>query len=766
MPGKDERTTFAFRVDAFSQNVTIRCYGAQDDATTNPYKSKPPNVDPRGTDNHEESNVRVSVNGKVVAKHTYPSPNEDYYFPVAGVTVIMLRTGSGLPLFAITTTGADGSFYIQWDLGKAKDLSSAPRFTLGVTNYNTDVYTPPPAQAAISLVQGQNNLFRSMDFTLSFELGFQQGRAPDIAELNISPDRQVNLRQIGLFKIQADEEMQAIQEALTQPLPLFEETEHFASGFRERASRQGDALHVGYNGTTTASLLYITPGRFLLAQATISTPDQPTTWAYKDDEAQFFIQKSDPGKYRMLADGHDYTDDVRERLYLEDVEGAMRAGRETAAVPIQGVNANYLDPRPGFKSSTARAIDFDLSLPYASYNWEIFFHIPFLVAIQLGKNMRFEEAEHWFHLIFNPMTDEDGDEAMQYWRFLPFRQAGRGNSIEDLLKLLAKATSGQTLTQEEVDLSNQIRLQIEEWKDHPFQPHAIARSRVRAYQLVVVLKYLENLIAWADQLFRQDTIESINKATQLYIRAARILGNRPVANPSLPKLEAGSYRTLLGKWDELSNAWVSFEALIGLWIKHLQWLKEHGVVGPNGTAEIEEKIKQLIEQLRSLATLYFCVPHNEKLLEYWDTVEDRLFKIRHCMNIEGVERHLPLFEPPIDPALLVQATAAGLDLSTVLADLNAPLPHYRFNIMLQKALELASEVKSMGAALLSALEKKDAEELALLRSKQEIELLKQVTEVREQQIKEAQANLEALRRTRLVIFERYRHYQDCLAGPM
>ena len=41
------------------------------------------------------------------------------------------------------------------------------------------------------------------------------------------------------------------------------------------------------------------------------------------------------------------------------------------------------------------------------------------------------------------------------------------------------------------------------------------------------------------------------------------------------------------------------------------------------------------------------MPQNDKLLGYWDTVADRLFKIRHCMNIEGVVRQLPLFEPPI-----------------------------------------------------------------------------------------------------------------------
>ncbi|WNZ27331.1 hypothetical protein HJG54_31075 [Leptolyngbya sp. NK1-12] len=93
------------------------------------------------------------------------------------------------------------------------------------------------------------------------------------------------------------------------------------------------------------------------------------------------------------------------------------------------------------------------------------------------------------------------------------------------------------------------------------------------------------------------------------------------------------------------------------------------------------------------------------------------------MNILGVARQLPLFEPPIDPALLVKATAAGIDISSALNDINAALPHYRFNVMVQKASELCAELKSLGAALLSALEKRDAEALALMRSSHEIEML-------------------------------------------
>jgi hypothetical protein len=52
------------------------------------------------------------------------------------------------------------------------------------------------------------------------------------------------------------------------------------------------------------------------------------------------------------------------------------------------------------------------------------------------------------------------------------------------------------------------------------------------------------------------------------------------------------------------------------------------------------------------------------MLSYWDTVADRLYKIRHCMNIEGVVRQLALFEPPIDSGKLVKAIAAGVDISS------------------------------------------------------------------------------------------------------
>ena len=88
----------------------------------------------------------------------------------------------------------------------------------------------------------------------------------------------------------------------------------------------------------------------------------------------------------------------------------------------------------------------------------------------------------------------------------------------------------------------------------------------------------------------------------------------------------------------------------------------------------------------------------------WDTVSDRLFKIRHCMHLEEVGRQLPLFDPPIDPGALIRAAAAGVDISTVLIDMSAPLPLYRFTFRVLRAQDVCNEVKALGSAMLAALE--------------------------------------------------------------
>jgi hypothetical protein len=132
------------------------------------------------------------------------------------------------------------------------------------------------------------------------------------------------------------------------------------------------------------------------------------------------------------------------------------------------------------------------------------------------------------------------------------------------------------------------------------------------------------------------------------------------------------------------------------------------------------------------------------------------------MNIEGIVRQLPLFDPPIDPGMLVKAAAAGIDISSLVSGLNQPLAPVRSWLLIQKALEICSEVRYLGAALLSALEKKDNEALGLLRQKHEINIQKLATDLRYLQWKEAEAATEALVRSRDRAVEQYRFAQRLL----
>ncbi len=110
------------------------------------------------------------------------------------------------------------------------------------------------------------------------------------------------------------------------------------------------------------------------------------------------------------------------------------------------------------------------------------------------------------------------------------------------------------------------------------------------------------------------------------------------------------------------------------------------------------------------------------LLGFWDTVADRLFKIRNCMNIEESSASFRSSSSRSIPRSWFVPLRQGLDLGTILADLNAPTPLYRFQTLLGRASELCGDVRALGAALLGALEKLDAEAVSRLRSSHELQL--------------------------------------------
>lgn len=132
-----------------------------------------------------------------------------------------------------------------------------------------------------------------------------------------------------------------------------------------------------------------------------------------------------------------------------------------------------------------------------------------------------------------------------------------------------------------------------------------------------------------------------------------------------------SFDDLLPKLDAFANALVDIENVMG-----------SGGGGGGGGGDGMPRPQ----------TFYFKIPPNDKLLGYWKTVADRLFKLRHCQNIAGVTRQLALFDAPIDPGLLIRAQNAGVDLGSVLSDMQSPLPNYRFSVFYKQALDYAEAV--------------------------------------------------------------------------
>jgi peptidoglycan hydrolase-like protein with peptidoglycan-binding domain len=386
-------------------------------------------------------------------------------------------------------------------------------------------------------------------------------------------------------------------------------------------------------------------------------------------------------------------------------------------------------------------VDFGSTASFSIYNWELFFHIPFLIACRLSDNQRFEDSLRWFHYIFDPTNgtgtqgaEEGADWRKQYWITKPFHEQASGHYIKQGIDYI-------------LSLANSHAGSIAEWRNNPFQPHVVAAQRPVAYQRAVLLRYIDNLIAWGDQLFLRDTIESLNEATTLYVLASELLGRRPVRIQNGESRPPQSYAKLVAQTelDAFSNATGS---------PSLDELAAENSVSPP-TVEPLTSFRQ--EPLPILSPSYFQNPGNENLQAYWTKLSTRFFNLRNCRNFEGVKRQLPLFEPPIDPALLVRAAAAGLDISQ-LAGTTTQRTHYRFLKLLQKANEVCSEVRSLGEKLLAALEKKDGEALASLRSAHEIRLLEATRSIKAQQIKETKESLKGLEISKANAQQRHDYY--------
>jgi hypothetical protein len=477
-------------------------------------------------------------------------------------------------------------------------------------------------------------------------------------------------------------------------------------------------------------------------------------YIYADDRRSFFVKPKPREGSQILLAYHPFARQFRNILVAKGIDELMQRKTQFSVssfvFALDYITDESRDPQY-WHNYPAETVEFDRREAYSLYNWELFFHAPLFIATRLSQNGRFEEAARWFHFIFDPSgPDPHGLElprqpdwetrpypggTQKFWITKPFFERQGADYVDQLIAKIMKLISA---VPDEPDVERrkqleaaraQLIIEVRRWRENPFDPHQIASGRTVAYQKATVMKYLDNLIAWGDKLFASDKLEEVFEALQLYVLASEILGPRPVRLPSARDGAAKTYAEIEANLDTFGNALVAVENLLPIMPTRLP---------------------------RPPLSLYFCIPRNEKLSRYWDLVEDRLYKVRHCLSLDGRFRQLDLFSPSLDPGALVAAWAAGGSISEREGDVGT---HYRFHTWLRKANELAADLKALGSSLLSIFEKKDVESLSRMRQAHEIRLLQLIRASKEAMIQDAELTLSSLELGREMAATRTRFYE-------
>ena len=395
-------------------------------------------------------------------------------------------------------------------------------------------------------------------------------------------------------------------------------------------------------------------------------------------------------------------------LFSEGIDGFL-------SIPTQ------LTPEINIDGTKTDTLDF--AGANGMYYWEIFFHTPFLVAHTLSTQQQFSLAKKWYEYIFNPTISKNNwnlldkeDPNDKYWRFLELRSQYNPNLQTEL----------HEDWNQEVQQDVKDNLQLAAYHNDPFDPHAIARLRPIAYQKTIVMHYIDNLLDWADSLFRQYTAESIVEATMLYVMAYDLLGKQPGSLGACPFPPIEDLNDIIklygGKLSQIDEFLIHLEQSQGNVL----------------TANVQDTPHNYIPGI------YFELPENEQFIAYWDKVKQRLYNIRYSLNIDGIHEQLALFQPPIDPMQLVAAVASGTGIGGYITGSQVDVPYYRFSIMVAKAQTMTQTVMQLGQSLLSVLEKQDGEQLSLLYSNNQQNLLALTSTSKQNQLDAATQTLQSL----------------------
>ncbi|NEN88689.1 MAG: insecticidal toxin complex protein [Okeania sp. SIO3H1] len=235
-------------------------------------------------------------------------------------------------------------------------------------------------------------------------------------------------------------------------------------------------------------------------------------------------------------------------------------------------------------------------------------------------------------------------------------------------------------------------------------------SDAKVKERAIMLHYLDTLMQWGDALMRKNTPEAFQQARLIFDTATKILGTTPI--------------TVLTK-DQ------------GLEVSTVATFKPE------------------------------CAPINSRLMCLYTSVSDRLALIHTCLNAERLTNNRPNLDMPyFGNNDIRESWKTTREICADEGDWCLPQSSYRFMTLVQKALEMARDVQGFGGALLAAYEKGDGEYLSTMRAMHERQLLNLGLEVRQNQWREADWQVQALRKTKEITQTRLQYYQNLIINGL
>ncbi|MCP1441284.1 hypothetical protein J3D54_000416 [Pseudomonas sp. GGS8] len=338
--------------------------------------------------------------------------------------------------------------------------------------------------------------------------------------------------------------------------------------------------------------------------------------------------------------------------------------------------------------------------------WELFFHLPHLLATRLRAEDRFQEAQNWLHYLFDPQAPADATPPAKplYWRCRPLDTPGNPG-------FETKA---------------------------PTDPDAIGYSAPEHFQILVFTEYVNNLIAWGDWYYRQLTRDSLVAAKLCYVQAEFLMGKAPSAQ-TVNRWETATVGSLLDR-SVSRPALEQFEQNLAFSLADFP--------AASDTAPL----------LGMLAIEPFKVPINQQLLDLFALPGQRLNNLRKNLTLDGKPRQIPLFSPRTDPNQLLRDLAAG--------GVGAPRPMggrlvvgaFRWRVTFEAALRAVQTLQEYGNQVLSLLERRDRAEQDEMQQNHLVELGTYAETVQQQTIDQLVATVSALVQSWAVAQERAEAY--------